>query len=228
MSNLKNHELDQVADFRGHDIRVHGQYYRLPEATTQLAKISKLLLAMEKGNLANLQGKTLEKLDVTDCESGESEDDCDPLPKANNTECDNDQDECSDGRIGDMPPAEKPPATESVMPISPDELPETSAGNGSAGPLPEKPSDTSAALPENETEKDHPWRSQRRKWSPAEIAAVMRHFQKHIDTGKLASFIEIQQCQKAEYPLLESRSLQNMRDFVRNRGITNKRRKAKS
>ncbi|XP_039538947.1 uncharacterized protein LOC120486844 isoform X6 [Pimephales promelas] len=64
--NLKNHELDQVADFLGHDIRVHREYYRLPEATTQLAKISKLLLAMEKGTLASLQGKTLEQIEIED------------------------------------------------------------------------------------------------------------------------------------------------------------------
>lgn len=62
--NLKNHKLDQVADFLGHDIRVHREYYRLPEATTQLAKISKLLLAMEKGTLGNLQGKTLEEIEI--------------------------------------------------------------------------------------------------------------------------------------------------------------------
>lgn len=52
--NLKNNELDQVADFLGHDIRVHREYYRLPEATIQLAKISKLLMAMEKGHLPDL------------------------------------------------------------------------------------------------------------------------------------------------------------------------------
>lgn len=62
--NLRNHELDQVADFLGHDIRVHREFYRLPEATTQLAKISKLLLAMEKGTLASLQGKSLEEIEI--------------------------------------------------------------------------------------------------------------------------------------------------------------------
>lgn len=62
--NLKNHELDQVANFLGHDIRVHREYYRLPEATTQLAKISKLLIAMEKGSLKSLQGKTLEEIEI--------------------------------------------------------------------------------------------------------------------------------------------------------------------
>lgn len=62
--NLKNNELDQVADFLGHDIRVHREYYRLPEATTQLAKISKLLLAMEKGCLTELQGKSLDDIEI--------------------------------------------------------------------------------------------------------------------------------------------------------------------
>lgn len=62
--NLKNHEMDQVANFLGHDIRVHREFYRLPEATTQLAKISKLLIAMEKGSLTNLQGKTLDEIEI--------------------------------------------------------------------------------------------------------------------------------------------------------------------
>lgn len=37
--NLKDNELDDLADFLGHDIRAHRQYYRLPEGTLQLAKI---------------------------------------------------------------------------------------------------------------------------------------------------------------------------------------------
>jgi len=62
--NLKNHEFDQVANFLGHDIRVHREYYRLSQTPTQLAKISKLLLAMEKGSLRNLQGKTLDEIEI--------------------------------------------------------------------------------------------------------------------------------------------------------------------
>jgi len=49
--NLKNNELEQLADFLGHNINVHREYYRLPEATIQVTKISKLLLALEKGKL---------------------------------------------------------------------------------------------------------------------------------------------------------------------------------
>ncbi|XP_067374903.1 uncharacterized protein [Channa argus] len=61
--NLKDNELDQLANFLGHDIRVHRSYYRLPEATIEIAKISKLLMAMEKGTLARFQGKGLDDID---------------------------------------------------------------------------------------------------------------------------------------------------------------------
>ncbi|MEQ2221430.1 hypothetical protein ILYODFUR_015854, partial [Ilyodon furcidens] len=46
--NLTDNEMDDLADFLGHDIRVHCQCYRWPEGTTQLAKISKVLLALER------------------------------------------------------------------------------------------------------------------------------------------------------------------------------------
>ena len=62
--NLKNNELDQLANFLGHDIQVHRDFYRRPEATIEIAKISKLLLAMEKGSLATFQGKSLNEIDI--------------------------------------------------------------------------------------------------------------------------------------------------------------------
>ncbi|XP_060783638.1 uncharacterized protein LOC132890623 isoform X2 [Neoarius graeffei] len=62
--NLQETELDQLADFMGHDIRVHRQFYRLPEGTLQLVKISKILMAMEQGRLAEFQGKSLEEIDI--------------------------------------------------------------------------------------------------------------------------------------------------------------------
>ncbi|KAJ4925111.1 hypothetical protein JOQ06_017848 [Pogonophryne albipinna] len=64
--NLKNNELDQLANFLGHDIRVHRDFYRLPEATIEIAKISKILLAMEKGSLAAYQGKSLDEIEIED------------------------------------------------------------------------------------------------------------------------------------------------------------------
>ncbi|XP_073672227.1 uncharacterized protein [Paramisgurnus dabryanus] len=61
--NLKDNELDQVAKFMGHDIRVHREYYRLTENTIQLAKMSKLLMAIECGT-AVYKGKSLDEIDL--------------------------------------------------------------------------------------------------------------------------------------------------------------------
>lgn len=58
---LKDTEMDQLADFLGHDIRVHRKFYRLPEGTLQLAKISKVLMALEQGRISEFKGKNLEE-----------------------------------------------------------------------------------------------------------------------------------------------------------------------
>ncbi|KAG9275033.1 hypothetical protein AMEX_G9507, partial [Astyanax mexicanus] len=62
--NLSNTDLDQLADFLGHDVRVHRQFYRLPEGTLQLAKMSKILMALDKGRLAEFQGKSLDEINI--------------------------------------------------------------------------------------------------------------------------------------------------------------------
>ena len=62
--NLRDNELDQLATFMGHDIRVHRDFYRLPDATIQVAKLSKVLILMENGDLKNLKGKNLDELDL--------------------------------------------------------------------------------------------------------------------------------------------------------------------
>jgi hypothetical protein len=63
--NLKDNELDALANFLGHDVRVHREFYRLPENTVELAKISKLLLQLEAGNISKFTGKSLDEIDVT-------------------------------------------------------------------------------------------------------------------------------------------------------------------
>lgn len=66
---------------------------------------------------------------------------------------------------------------------------------------------------------------QKKAWSKAEVAAVMRHFRDHISKGKLATKNECSHCKLAEGPALAQRTAQNIRDFVRNRGIAAKRQK---
>ncbi|KAL0964140.1 hypothetical protein UPYG_G00319630 [Umbra pygmaea] len=62
--NLEENEADQLADFLGHDIRIHREYYRLPEGTLQLAKMSNVLMAMEKGTLSDFKGKKLDDIEI--------------------------------------------------------------------------------------------------------------------------------------------------------------------
>nr|XP_055030542.1 uncharacterized protein LOC129419425 isoform X2 [Misgurnus anguillicaudatus] len=87
--NLDENEADQLADFLGHDIRIHRQYYRLPEGTLQLAKMSKVLMAMEKGTLSSFKGKRLDDIEIDPNEQLEAEgdsmssdeEDCSDLPQ---------------------------------------------------------------------------------------------------------------------------------------------------
>ena len=48
--NVKDNELDLLATFIGHDVRVHRDFYRMPKSTTQVAMVSKLLMAAERGS----------------------------------------------------------------------------------------------------------------------------------------------------------------------------------
>jgi len=63
---LKENELDWLAKHMGHDINVHRQYYRLQESTLELAKVSKLLLAVDSGRASQFAGKKLDEIAVED------------------------------------------------------------------------------------------------------------------------------------------------------------------
>lgn len=85
--NLQEHELDSIADFLGHDVRVHRKFYRLSEDTIQLAKVSKLLVEMESGNVVKHKNKTLEEIECTEEEEVAMDEDSDiDVPEQENTE----------------------------------------------------------------------------------------------------------------------------------------------
>jgi len=46
---LKDHELDALAQFMGHDICVHRKFYRLPNDVVQASQLAKIFILMEKG-----------------------------------------------------------------------------------------------------------------------------------------------------------------------------------
>ena len=64
IANLKRNELDMLAKFMGHDVEIHREFYRLPEETTQLAKVSKLLYALDTGKVSSLVGKKLSEIEI--------------------------------------------------------------------------------------------------------------------------------------------------------------------
>ncbi|CAL8266038.1 unnamed protein product [Lota lota] len=178
--NLKNNEMDQLADFLGHDIRVHREYYRLPEATVQVAKISKLLLALESGKLLELRGKGLDDLEDDGDDDSDDDDDDD-----SNNEHDHDLED----NFG---------ATRSL----------------------------GAASESNEPVRVTKKAYVKKAWTAAEVTAVMKHFKHHIKRGHLATKSECEACRKAEQPILKRRTIQNIRDFVRNKGMAMKRKTA--
>ena len=73
--NFSEHQLDILADFMGHDIKVHRKFYRLPDEVIQVAKVSKFLHALEQGKLAKFQGMGLDDIEVLQDEL-ESEHQC--------------------------------------------------------------------------------------------------------------------------------------------------------
>jgi len=63
---MQSNELGLLCRHMGHSLRVHEDFYRLPAQTLEVAKVSKLLIAVEGGDLAELSGKTLNDLDISD------------------------------------------------------------------------------------------------------------------------------------------------------------------
>ncbi|XP_038055807.1 uncharacterized protein LOC119727811 [Patiria miniata] len=86
--NLQENELDLLASFLGHDVRTHREFYRMPESTLQVAKLSKVLLKMDKGDVQGLAGKRLKDVELdpseeydTDAMSESSGDERDDEPE---------------------------------------------------------------------------------------------------------------------------------------------------
>ena len=64
VASLSENDLDWVAKHLGHDIRIHRDFYRLHDSTIELAKVSKLLLAIDGGDIKALAGKSLKDIQL--------------------------------------------------------------------------------------------------------------------------------------------------------------------
>lgn len=67
--NLAENEIDILAGFMGHSKEIHKRHYRLPSGVLQVAKVTKILLAMENGSIKSLGGRTLDDIDLAGLEN---------------------------------------------------------------------------------------------------------------------------------------------------------------
>lgn len=57
-------DVEQLANFMGHSKEIHKTFYRFPENIYQVAKVSKFLLMMEKGDANEYKGKNLDDINI--------------------------------------------------------------------------------------------------------------------------------------------------------------------
>jgi len=63
--NLTTSEMEWFCNHLGHDVSIDRDYYRLQTGVVELAKVSKLLLASESGQIGKYKGMSLDDIDVT-------------------------------------------------------------------------------------------------------------------------------------------------------------------
>ena len=64
VADLSDNDLRWLADHLGYNLDVHREFYRLRDSTIELAKVSRLLLAMDEGNASKLTGKKLSEINI--------------------------------------------------------------------------------------------------------------------------------------------------------------------
>ncbi|XP_056310731.1 uncharacterized protein LOC130222127 [Danio aesculapii] len=194
--NLKDNEMDDIANFLGHDIRVHRQYYRLPEGTLQLAKISKVLMAMERGQLNYFKGKNLDEIEIDPQEkiqmdSDESDSDTEITEKAASPSNSADKSKKSTAGVGQKKTTQ-PAKGKKVKKRQPMDL--------------EQPDTTKRSS-----------RNPRKKWSTEEIQAVEKTLLTCIKSGRVPGKTQCEECIKSSPAALQGRSWEAVKFYVKNR-----------
>ncbi|XP_065151644.2 uncharacterized protein [Paramisgurnus dabryanus] len=196
--NLKDNEMDDLADFLGHDIRVHRQFYRLPEGTLQLAKISKVLMAMERGQIVDFKGKNLDEIQIDPKER--------VLMDSDVSDSENEKE-----MTGNYPSSSAGKNNKQLHQIGEDleEPHATSKNDKKLHPI------------GKDLEKPHPAKKSsknaRRKWSTEEIQAVEETLMDYIRSGKVPGKAQCMECIERSPAALQGRSWEGVKFYVKNR-----------
>ncbi|XP_036961819.1 uncharacterized protein LOC119023775 isoform X6 [Acanthopagrus latus] len=244
--NLKENEMDQLATFLGHNIRVHREFYRLPESTLQLAKVSKLLIAMEKGKLSDLQGKGLDDIEINpDDEVTTSDDDSSEETiadlhqlKGSRTETSGDPSHALDSTTLDSMEGTSASTTLDNMEgnsasTTLDNMEGTSVSttldNKNGNTEPRNDSQQSTALQVGTSKASSKCSSGkqagkvRSKWTGDEVKAVEQHMMHFITSCKVPGKRDCESCLQAELVALKDRDWVAIKYYIHNRIIALKR-----
>nr|CAI5817378.1 unnamed protein product [Callosobruchus analis] len=71
--NVNETEIEQFPNFMGHTKKTHEEYYRLLHDIFQIAKVSKILIAINKGKGAQYKGKSLDEIELSDWDDSDTE-----------------------------------------------------------------------------------------------------------------------------------------------------------
>ncbi|XP_071831513.1 uncharacterized protein [Apostichopus japonicus] len=187
--NLKDNELDMLAKFMGHDVRVHREFYRLPDATLQVAKISKLLLSLEKGSTASLAGKSLDQIEV------DKDDEIDNIESSDDTD---DSDEEEEEEEEDTSRDEG--SMESVESLH--------QANGTTFESTNSEGEEPPSMKKGR-------KYQRRVWTEDEKRVVLKEFRREIALNQLPGKTAIDRVME-KYSCFDGRKWTNIKDFIRN------------
>ncbi|CAJ1081564.1 uncharacterized protein LOC121640143 isoform X3 [Xyrichtys novacula] len=223
--NLKTTELDQLADFLGHNIDVHRKHYRLPEGNLQLAKISKVLLALEQGQLGKYKGKSLDEINIdvnetVDVEAGSQED-----TERVETGSQEDTEGVRAGFQEDTDGVEtgSQEDTDGVRAGFQDDVDDAgSTGaqrSGDEGSVTSQLQRTSAASAQNKKmlKKRGKQTVIKRSWKPEECTAVQKHLRKFIVMNQVPGKADCERCIAAEPEALKDRDWKAIKYYVKNR-----------
>ncbi|XP_043094725.1 uncharacterized protein rnf214 isoform X2 [Puntigrus tetrazona] len=190
--NLTEMQMDQLANFLGHVIKIHCELFRVPEKTLQLAKICKILMALEQGRLAEFHGKSLDEIVI------------DPDEKVLESDEDRIIQEGSSAVYESVAMEMRPSAERKDMPPPPKK-------HKPSLPLPlSGASAVRSSFQGQTTHKKNPWQQ-------TEVQAVERHMMRFITSFTVPGKTDCEKCLKAEPEALRNRDWKNVKFFIYNR-----------
>ncbi|XP_026234162.1 uncharacterized protein LOC113174397 isoform X2 [Anabas testudineus] len=204
--NLKDNEMDDLVDILGRvHIRVRRQYYRLPEGTLQLAKISKVLMALERGQLSEFKGKNLDEIHIDPRENIAVDSDASDTEDEDATSV---TDAASSASLSSTHSSDRS-TTGSTSKQNKHLYPATGRSDEEMPPVCEVSgrSHTTKGLSQNK----------RRKWTEDEVQAVEMTLMNYISSGKVPGKAECLKCIETSPVALKGRTWEGVKFYVKNR-----------